>query len=67
MLGIIGGSGVYELSDIADAVEKKTVETEYGSVEVSILNIESKKVAFISRHLEGHKIPPHILFLLITF
>ncbi len=61
MLGIIGGSGVYELSDIADAVEKKTVETEYGSVEVSILNIESKKVAFISRHLEGHKIPPHMI------
>ena len=42
-------------------LQKKTVETEYGAVEVSILNIESKKVAFISRHLEGHKIPPHMI------
>ncbi len=61
MLGIIGGSGVYEITDLADSVEVKTVSTEYGSVDVSILEIDSKKVAFISRHQLGHKTPPHMI------
>lgn len=61
MIGIIGGSGVYEISNIADSIEEKTVDTEYGSVEVSILDINSKKVAFIARHQKGHKTPPHMI------
>ena len=59
MIGIIGGSGVYEITKKADSVEEKLVETEYGDVKVSILNIFSKKVAFIPRHASGHSIPPH--------
>ena len=59
MIGIIGGSGVYEITQKADAVEKKVVETDYGEVEVSILDIFSKRVAFIPRHASGHSIPPH--------
>lgn len=59
MIGIIGGSGVYEITHKADNVEKKLVKTDYGEVEVSILDIFSKKVAFIARHAEGHSIPPH--------
>ena len=59
MIGIIGGSGVYEITHKADSVEKKLVKTEYGEVEVSILDIFSKKVAFIPRHASGHSIPPH--------
>ncbi|WP_407377605.1 S-methyl-5'-thioadenosine phosphorylase [Methanobrevibacter sp.] len=59
MLGIIGGSGVYEISENADSCTKKVVETEYGDVEVSILELFSKKVAFIPRHAQGHSIPPH--------
>ena len=35
------------------------VKTDYGEVEVSILEIFSKKVAFIPRHASGHSIPPH--------
>ena len=61
MIGIIGGSGVYEITHRADSVEKKVVETEYGDVEVSILDIFSKKVAFIPRHASGHSIPPHMI------
>jgi 5'-methylthioadenosine phosphorylase len=59
MIGIIGGSGVYEITQKADKVEKKLVKTDYGEVEVSILDIFSKEVAFIPRHASGHSIPPH--------
>lgn len=59
MIGIIGGSGVYEITQKAGSVEKKLVKTEYGEVEVSILDIFNKTVAFIPRHAAGHSIPPH--------
>ena len=59
MIGIIGGSGVYEITHKADSCVNKTVKTDYGEVEVSILDIFSKKVAFIPRHASGHSIPPH--------
>ena len=59
MIGIIGGSGVYEITQKADSHTQKTVKTDYGDVEVTILDICSKKVAFIPRHASGHSIPPH--------
>ena len=59
MIGIIGGSGVYELTQKADSCTEKLVQTDYGEVKVSILDICSKKVAFIPRHASGHSIPPH--------
>ena len=59
MIGIIGGSGVYELTKKADSTVKEMVKTDYGDVEVTILDICSKKVAFIPRHASGHSIPPH--------
>ena len=59
MIGIIGGSGVEEISELADSIEKKIVGTEYGSVEVSLLTIEDKTVAFLPRHSAGHTCPPH--------
>ena len=59
MIGIIGGSGVYEITSKADNVDIKLIKTDYGDVEVSILDIFSKKVAFIPRHAKGHSIPPH--------
>ena len=59
MIGIIGGSGVYEITQKADSCTIELVKTDYGDVEVSILNIFSKKVAFIPRHAKGHSIPPH--------
>ena len=59
MIGIIGGSGVEEISELADATETKVIETEYGSVEVSLLSIGDKTVAFLPRHSKGHTCPPH--------
>ena len=59
MIGIIGGTGVYEIAQNADSCTEKLVKTDYGDVEVSILEIFSKKVAFIPRHAKSHSIPPH--------
>ena len=59
MIGIIGGSGVYEITNKADSVLEELIKTDYGEVKVSILDIFSKKVAFIPRHASGHSIPPH--------
>ena len=59
LIGIIGGSGVYEITERADSCTQKLVRTDYGEVEVSILRIFDKDVAFIPRHAAGHSIPPH--------
>jgi 5'-methylthioadenosine phosphorylase len=59
MIGIIGGSGVYEITQKADSSTSKIIKTDYGEVEVSILDICGKEVAFIPRHASGHSIPPH--------
>lgn len=59
LIGIIGGSGVYEITQKADSCTKKLVHTDYGDVEVSMLEIFGKNVAFIPRHAAGHSIPPH--------
>ena len=59
MIGIIGGSGVYEIAERADSCDNLFVNTDYGEVEVSMMDIFGKKVAFIPRHASGHSIPPH--------
>ena len=59
LIGIIGGSGVYEIASKADNVTKKIVKPNHGDVEVSVLDIFNKKVAFIPRHSSSHSIPPH--------
>lgn len=59
MIGIIGGSGVYGITQKADDCEKRIVKTNYGEVEISILDIFSKKIAFLPRHASSHSIPPH--------
>lgn len=54
---IIGGTGVYS------AGEGRTinVSTEYGDVEVDVLEINGTEIAFISRHGKDHSIPPHLI------
>lgn len=58
MLAIIGGTGVYDLS-IFDQVKKEVVQTPYGERIVTIGSVSDKQIAFMTRHGEGHKIPPH--------
>lgn len=54
-IGVIGGSGFEE----AFKGEKITVKTPYGEVHLKIGLLGDRKVAFIHRHGEKHKIPPH--------
>jgi 5'-methylthioadenosine phosphorylase len=55
MLGIIGGTGIYSISHF----EKRNVSTPFGFAEASMGEICGTRCAFISRHGEGHAIPPH--------
>lgn len=59
-IGIIGGSGFY---DLADSLKEIKVETPYGppSDKIAIGEVSGKKVAFLPRHNKNHDIPPHLI------
>lgn len=58
-VGLIGGSGVYDLSGIEDLREEK-VETPFGQPSDSYFTgtLGGVAVAFFSRHARGHKFSP---------
>lgn len=60
MIGIIGGSGLYEL---LENPREEQVTTPYGepSGTVSLGSIEGRDVAFLTRHGRGHSVPPHLI------
>ncbi len=53
---IIGGTGVY---DSGASSFHKTVETEYGEVEVDIAEVKNNSIAFLARHGKEHGTLPH--------
>lgn len=57
-IGIIGGSGFY---DLAASLQEIKVETPYGppSDKITLGKIAGKTVAFLPRHGKTHDIPPH--------
>jgi 5'-methylthioadenosine phosphorylase len=57
--GIIGGSGFYHLDALA-SVEHLEVDTPFGAPSSPIVvgDLEGKRVAFIARHGEGHRLLP---------
>ncbi len=57
-VAIIGGTGVGPIleSYTGDYI---SVETEYGSIHTKKIIVEGNEVYFLSRHSEGHKVPPH--------
>ena len=59
LIGVIGGSGLYDLDDIQDK-DWIEVETEYGAPSDRILTgyIGSQQIAFIPRHRRGHVFSP---------
>jgi len=62
MIGIIGGTGVYEITEHGHDVEKKSMKTPFGSApEISLFTLHDKEVAFIPRHAAGHDYPPHMI------
>lgn len=60
VIGIIGGSGLYELLDDA---RDEIADTPYGapSSVVSLGRLAGRDVAFITRHGRGHDIAPHAI------
>jgi 5'-methylthioadenosine phosphorylase len=59
-IGIIGGSGLYELPGIENIREIK-VYTPYGmpSDNIVVGELRGRRIAFLARHGRGHRIPPH--------
>ena len=59
-VGVIGGSGLYELLEDAERVE---VQTPYGppSGVLTVGTFGGRRVAFLPRHGAGHVHPPHLL------
>ena len=59
VLGIIGGSGIYDLPGLED-LEERRVSTPWGdpSDALRIGRIGGTRVVFLPRHGRGHRIPP---------
>jgi len=61
VLGLITGSGFYDVPEIVDR-EAKTITTPYGDVEVTTGRWAGEhEVAFIARHGSDHSVPPHAI------
>jgi len=60
LIGIIGGSGVYNMNGM-ETVEEIKVDTPYGEPSDAIImgKLEGRNVAFLPRHGRKHAIPPH--------
>ncbi len=58
-LGIIGGSGIYDLPLQNARWEKITSPWGEPSDELRIGNLHGLSVVFLPRHGRGHRIPPH--------
>jgi 5'-methylthioadenosine phosphorylase len=60
MLGIIGGSGLTQLTNL-QVSRRQVIRTPYGepSCAVTFGQMNGAEVAFIARHGYGHTIPPH--------
>src|SRR5436309_13973416 len=61
-IGIIGGSGLYDVEAVRDAVEHK-VDTPFGPPSDAVIggNVSGRQVYFLPRHGRGHRLLPHEL------
>ncbi|MEX0583569.1 MAG: S-methyl-5'-thioadenosine phosphorylase [Sneathiella sp.] len=59
VIGVIGGSGVYELDGLVDT-RWETVESPFGQPSDELLfgTLEDTQMVFLPRHGRGHRIPP---------
>lgn len=59
-IGVIGGSGFYSFFD---SPERVRVDTPFGvpSDDVLIGEVDGRRVAFLARHGQGHRYPPHLV------
>jgi 5'-methylthioadenosine phosphorylase len=61
-IGIIGGSGLYQMEELHDATEHK-IDTPFGSPSDVLIGgkLSGRQVYFLPRHGRGHRILPHEL------
>ena len=61
VIGIIGGSGLYEMEGFTRRARGLAVETPFGAPSDGLLlgALEGQRVAFLPRHGRGHRILPH--------
>jgi len=58
-IGIIGGSGLYDMAELSDR-EERTVSTPFGepSAPYVLATLRGRRVAFLARHGHGHRLLP---------
>jgi 5'-methylthioadenosine phosphorylase len=59
VLGIIGGSGIYDLPGLKNA-QTKTIDSPWGTPSAALLTgeIDGLPIVFLSRHDKGHRLSP---------
>ena len=59
-IGVIGGSGIYDLEALTD-VQEVSVETPFGNPSDSYITgcLGDARMVFLPRHGRGHKVLPH--------
>jgi 5'-methylthioadenosine phosphorylase len=60
LIGIIGGSGVYDMDGLSDVREER-IDTPWGAPSDAIIlgTLDDRRLAFLPRHGRGHRILPH--------
>jgi 5'-methylthioadenosine phosphorylase len=58
-IGIIGGSGLYDMAELTDREERR-IDTPFGepSAPYVVATLRGKRVAFLARHGHGHRYTP---------
>ena len=61
-IGIIGGSGLYQMEELRDATEHK-IDTPFGPPSDVLIGgkVSGRQVYFLPRHARGHRLLPHEL------
>lgn len=59
-LGVIAGTGFYELSHLADP-QRSVIETPFGPTQATLGSWHGRAAVFMSRHGVDHSVPPHMV------
>ena len=61
-IGIIGGSGLYQMDELRDAIKRK-IDTPFGAPSDTLIGgkVSGRQVYFLPRHGRGHRLLPHEL------
>ncbi len=61
-LGVIGGSGIYQLLEL-EGVEEVSADTPYGAPSDALVRgkLGAVELVFLPRHGRGHRVPPHLI------